>query len=91
MRFSAFDQRTTPEVNGKISRISADVSPDQRTGQNYYTARVSIGPEEISRLGTAKLLPGMPAEVFAKTYDRSVLSYLTKPLSDQVARAFRER
>jgi HlyD family secretion protein len=57
----------------------------------YYTARVSISPDELTRLGTAKLLPGMPAEVFAKTYDRSVLSYLTKPFSDQVARALRER
>ena len=58
---------------------------------NYYTARVSISSDELTRLGTAKLLPGMPAEVFAKTYDRSVLSYLTKPFSDQVARALRER
>jgi membrane fusion protein, type I secretion system len=91
LRFSAFNQRTTPEVQGRISRISADVTPDQRTGQSYYTARVSISPEELTRLGTAKLLPGMPAEVFAKTYDRSVLSFFIKPLSDQVARAFRER
>jgi len=91
LRFSAFNQRTTPEIFGKISRISADVTPDQRTGQNFYTARISIAPEELARLGTVKLLPGMPAEVFAKTYDRSVLSYFVKPLSDQVARAFRER
>jgi len=91
LRFSAFNQRTTPEIQGRISRISADVSPDQRTGQSFYTARVSITPEELARLGTVKLLPGMPAEVFAKTYDRSVLSYFIKPLSDQVARAFRER
>ena len=91
LRFSAFNQRTTPEIQGKISRISADVTPDQRTGQNYYTTRVSIASEELARLGNVKLVPGMPAEVFARTYDRSILSYLTKPLSDQVARAFRER
>lgn len=91
LRFSAFNQRTTPEIQGAISRISADVTSDQRTGQTFYTARLSIPPEELARLGTVKLLPGMPAEIFAKTYDRSVLSYFVKPLSDQVARAFRER
>jgi HlyD family secretion protein len=91
LRFSAFNQRTTPEIQGKISRISADVTPDQRTGQNFYAVRVAITPEELARLGNVKLVPGMPAEVFARTYDRSILSYLIKPLSDQVARAFRER
>ncbi len=91
LRFSAFNQRTTPEIEGWISRISADVTLDQRTGQSYYTARVSIGPEELKRLGAARLVPGMPAEVFARTYDRSVLSFFMKPLSDQIARAFRER
>lgn len=91
LRFSAFNQRTTPEIQGAISRISADVTSDQRTGQNFYTARISTTPEELARLGNVKLLPGMPAEIFAKTHDRSVLSYFTKPLSDQIVRAFRER
>jgi HlyD family secretion protein len=63
LRFSAFNQRTTPEIQGAISRISADVTSDQRTGQNFYTARVSITPEELARLGNVKLLPGMPAEI----------------------------
>lgn len=91
LRFSAFNQRTTPEISGSISRISADVSVDQRTGMSFYTIRVNISPEEIARLGEVKLVPGMPVEVFAKTYDRSVLSYLAKPLQDQISRAFRER
>jgi len=91
LRFTAFNQRTTPEIQGAISRISADVTSDQRTGQNFYMARVSIPAGELARLGNVKLLPGMPAEIFARTYDRSVLSYFTKPLSDQVMRAFRER
>ncbi|QWG21857.1 HlyD family type I secretion periplasmic adaptor subunit [Bradyrhizobium sediminis] len=91
LRFSAFNQRTTPEIQGAISRISADVTSDQRTGQNFYTARISITPEELARLGNVRLLPGMPAEIFARTYDRNVLSYFTKPLSDQIVRAFRER
>jgi HlyD family secretion protein len=91
LRFSAFNQRTTPEIQGAISRISADVSPDQRTGQNFYTARITIPAEELARLGNVKVLPGMPAEIFARTYDRSLLSYFIKPLTDQIVRAFRER
>ena len=91
LRFSAFNQRTTPEINGTVDRISADISSDQRTGQNYYTVRVALPKEEIARLGDVKLVPGMPVEMFAKTYDRTVLSYFIKPLHDQAARAFRER
>jgi HlyD family secretion protein len=91
LRFSAFNQRTTPEIQGAISRISADVSSDQRTGQNFYTARIAIPADKLVRLGNVKVLPGMPAEIFARTYDRSVLSYFTKPLTDQIVRAFRER
>lgn len=91
LRFSTFNQRTTPEIKGEISRISADVSPDQRTGQTYYTVRIGLAPDEIARLGQVKLVPGMPVEAFMKTDDRTVLSYFVKPLQDQVMRAFRER
>lgn len=91
LRFSAFSQRTTPEINGIVSRVSADVTTEQRTGISYYTARIAIGPDELARLGDVKLVPGMPVEAFVKTADRTVASYLTKPLFDQVARAFRER
>jgi membrane fusion protein, type I secretion system len=91
LRFSAFNQRTTPEINGVITRISADVSRDEKAGLSYYTARIGITPEEIARLGDVRLVPGMPVETFMKTYDRTVLSYFIKPLEDQVMRAFRER
>jgi HlyD family secretion protein len=91
LRFSAFNQRTTPEINGTISRISADVSQDQRSGLSYYVIRIGISPEEVARLGHVKLVPGMPVEAFVKTYDRTVMSYFTKPLQDQILRAFRER
>lgn len=90
MRFSAFDQRTTPEIDGTLSYISADVSSDERTGASYYTVRISVTPEELARLGTLKLVPGMPVEAFLQTSPRTVLSYLTKPLKDQVTKAFRE-
>jgi HlyD family secretion protein len=91
LRFSAFNQRTTPEITGAITRISADVSQDQRSGQSYYVIRIGISPEQVARLGNVKLVPGMPVEAFIKTYDRAVISYFTKPLHDQIQRAFRER
>jgi HlyD family secretion protein len=92
MRFSAFNQRTTPELNGNVTRVSADVTTDQRTGQSYYTIRVSLPPAEVARLGDKnKLIPGMPVEAFVQTGDRTMLSYLIKPLSDQLMRSFRER
>jgi HlyD family secretion protein len=92
MRFSAFNQRTTPELNGNVTRVSADVTTDQRTGQSYYTIRVSLPPEEVARLGDKnKLIPGMPVEAFVQTGDRTMLSYLIKPLNDQLMRSFRER
>ena len=91
LRFSAFNQRTTPELNGKVSRISADVTTDQRTGQSSYTIRISLPPDEIARLGEVKLVPGMPVEAFVQTGERTLLSYFMKPLSDQLMRSFRGR
>lgn len=91
LRFSTFNQRTTPELNGTVSRISADATQDQRTGINSYTVRIALPPEEIARLGDVKLVPGMPVEAFLQTGERKAMSYLVKPLMDQVARAFRER
>jgi HlyD family secretion protein len=91
LRLSAFNQRTTPELNGAVTRVSPDVTTDQRTGQSYYTIRVSMPPEEVARLGEVKLIPGMPVEAFVQTGERTLLSYLIKPLSDQLMRAFREK
>ncbi len=91
LRLSAFNQRSTPEINGKVSRISADTTTDESSGASYYTVRVAMSTDTISRFGDIALLPGMPVEVFIKTGNRKVLSYLVKPLSDQVKRAFREQ
>src|SRR5213079_3764785 len=89
MRLSAFNQRTTPELNGFVTRVSADVTTEQRTGQTYYTIRVSMPPAEVARLGDSnKLIPGMPVEAFVQTGDRTMFSYLMKPLSDQLMRSF---
>jgi HlyD family secretion protein len=91
LRLSAFNQRTTPELNGVVTRVSPDVTTDQRTGQSYYTIRVSMPPEEVARLGEVKMIPGMPVEAFVQTGERTLLSYLIKPLRDQLMRAFREK
>lgn len=91
LRLSALNQRTTPELNGTVSRISADTTVDQRTGASFYTIRIALPPEEVARLGEVRLIPGMPVEAFVQTGDRTMISYLAKPLSDQLMRAFREK
>jgi HlyD family secretion protein len=91
MRFAAFNQKTTPEIEGLVSVLSADITQDQRTGASYYTARVSLKSEELAKLGASKLVPGMPVDVFIKTQGRTALSYLVKPMQDQAERAFKER
>jgi HlyD family secretion protein len=91
LRFSAFSQRTTPEIEGRVSRVSADVSTDPKTGASYYVARISVPEEQQARLGAVKLVAGMPVEAFLQIGARSVISYLTKPLTDQLAKAWRER
>ena len=88
LRFSAFNLRTTPEINGTITRVSADTTTDQRTGQNYYTTRIAMTKSELARLGDVKLIPGMPVEAFVQTGARTVMSYLIKPLDAQFIRAF---
>lgn len=91
LRFVNFNQRMTPEINGMVTRIAADASTDQRTGVSFFTVRISMPAEEIARLGDVKLSPGMPVEAFVHTGDRTVLSYLMKPLHDQLMRAMREK
>ncbi len=90
LRFAAFDQRMTPEVFGRVTKLSADVFTDQVTGVSYYQIELVPSEEDMLKLGGQALLPGMPVEAFIKTTDRSPLNYLTKPLADYFARAFRE-
>jgi HlyD family secretion protein len=90
LRFSALDQRTSPVINGTLTNLSPDTTIDPKTEQRYYKVRVSLDPKEIARLGSAKIVPGMPVEVFVQTGDRTALSYLLKPLDDQISRAFKE-
>mgnify|MGYP000636904469 CR=1 FL=1 len=90
LRFTAFNQRTTPELTGQVSFVSADLDRDELTGETYYNVRVRIEAGEVAKLEGRELVPGMPVETFLATGERSALSYLFKPMSDQFARAFRE-
>ena len=91
LRFSAFNLRTTPEVAGEVMRVSADVSHDPETGLTFHTARISLDPSAKEALGALRLVLGMPVEASMQIGDRSILSDLTKPLPDQIARAWKER
>ena len=90
LRFTAFDQRMTPEIIGQVARLSADVFQDEVTGVSYYSAEMLPHEEELEKLGQQQLLPGMPVEAYIKTAERSPLSYLAKPLTDYFNKAFRE-
>ena len=91
LRFTAFNQRTTPQLNGAVSHVSADVAVDQKSGASFYVLRIAVPEAELARLGDLKLIAGMPVEAFIQTGQRTVMSYLVKPLSDQLMRAWRER
>jgi HlyD family secretion protein len=91
LRLSAFNQQSTPEINGNVTRISADATADQRTGLTYYTIRIAMPPEEVAKLGEVTIIPGMPVEAFVQTGERTVISYFLKPLNDQLMRVFRQR
>ena len=90
LRFSAFSLGTTPEVNGTVSRIAADTSTDQRTGQSYYLVRIAMRANAAGNLGELKLTPGMPVEAFIQTSERTLLSYLVEPLHDQLLQEYRQ-
>ncbi len=90
LRFSSFDQRTTPELSGTVARVSADAIVDEQTGQPYYEAEVIPKEGELAKLGELTLIPGMPVEAFIQTGERTPLAYLIKPLADYFNRAFRE-
>ncbi len=91
VRLTAFDQRTTPTVEGRLLTIASDLSHEPQTGAAYFMARIEIPSDELRKFGEHKLVAGMPAEVQLKSASRSALSYLLKPLTDQFAKAFKER
>lgn len=91
LRFAAFNQQTTPEVGGEVTHIGADVSQEDKATEPYYSVRIRVSEGELARLQGLQLLAGMPVEAFIQTTPRTVASFLVKPLSDQIERAFRGR
>jgi HlyD family secretion protein len=94
VKFPAFNQRTTPGITGIVSRVSADITKDPQANSNspgYYTVRISLPGEQLAKIGDRQLISGMPAEVFIKTNSRTMVSYLFKPITEQLQRMFRER
>ena len=91
IRFSALDQRTTPELYGTVAVVSADAFSDTTTGVSFYRAEIRLNDGELARLPEGPtLIPCMPVEAFIRTADRTPMNYLTRPLSDYIARTFRD-
>lgn len=90
VRFSAFNQRTTPQLNGTVAYVSADTGHDQQSNAPYFTVRVVLPEDERRRLNGQQLVPGMPTEVFMQTGSRTMMNYLFEPITDQLRRAFVE-
>lgn len=90
VKFTAFNQRKTPELAGELRYVSADVLQDPQTGTSYYVARVEVPESEVERLGDKQLQPGMMAEVFMRTGERTMADYLLQPLQDSFRRAWLE-
>ncbi len=88
--FAAFSARTTPQLNGKLTTISADAITDQSSHQSYYRAEITLDPGEIAKLKNEKLVPGMPVQAYIGTGDRTPMAYLLKPFTDYFKMAMRE-
>ena len=90
VRFPGFNSRLTPEIGAEVQQVAADTSRLDATSAPFYAVRLVISAKELKKLGDNKLKPGMSAEAFIQTTARTPLSYILKPLTDQVARALRE-
>jgi HlyD family secretion protein len=90
VRFPAFHSRTTPLILGKLRNVSRDRLVDETTHEPYYLAQVAVADTDIPEELRGRLRPGMPAEVIFNTGERTVMSYLVRPLTDALSKAFRE-
>lgn len=90
LAFSTFDARTTPQLFGYVTQLSADIFVDEATGEQYYRAELLPKEGEMAKLEGQEVLPGMPVQAFIKTDDRTPLAYLIKPMADYFNKAFRE-
>jgi len=90
LRFSAFNQRVTPIIPGRVRLVGADKLSGPNAGEEYYLAQVEVTPQGFELLGEKRIQAGMPVDVIVKTGERSFMSYLLKPLTDRFAQAFKE-
>jgi len=90
LRFTALDQRTTPEIEGRVISVSADAFTEETTGLVFYRVRISPDETDLAELGDTSILPGMPVETYFRTTDQTPFAYLMKPLADYFTRAMRE-
>lgn len=88
--FPSFSNREIPRILGKVSYVSADALTDPRSGASFFSAQVTIAQDQMDKLGEHELVPGMPAEVFIKTGEKSPIAYLTEPLTQSLRHAWRE-
>jgi HlyD family type I secretion membrane fusion protein len=91
VRLTAFNRTTTPEIQARVSMVSPASAKDPANGQEHYIAYVQLVEDALPTLKGMRLVPGMPAEVYIATQERTAASYFTKPFTDQMNRAFRER
>ncbi|WP_306223459.1 HlyD family type I secretion periplasmic adaptor subunit [Bosea beijingensis] len=91
IKLHAFNQRITPELTGTVSHVSADTSRDQINGPSFYIVRIVVPPSQLDKFGGQRLSPGMTADVFITTENRTPLEFIAKPLKEQFNKAFRER
>lgn len=92
LRFVTMAQGSTPEVAGQVLTVAADRLLDERSGQPYLLVRVTLAPQEAQRLAAAgiELRAGLPVEVLVNVGQRTLLSYLFKPVSDGLSKALIE-
>ena len=89
VRFSSFNRSATPEIEGKVTYVASDRTENAEARQSFYMVRIAVDQVALRREGL-QLRSGMPVEVYIRTGNRSMLSYVFKPLRDQFARAFRD-
>jgi HlyD family type I secretion membrane fusion protein len=90
IRLTAYQQRTTPMVAGKVNYVSADRMVEQQTGAAYYVAHVDVPLQALTDAGNLKMQAGMPAEVYIRTDSRTALDYLLAPVTVYLRRGMRE-
>lgn len=88
--FSAFNRTLTPHIPGLVTHVSADRLTDEKTGQPYYQVKAKVAPEGVKLASQLAVRPGMPVEMFVKTGERTMVSYLLKPFIDNAKMALKE-